>query len=294
MEKNIIRKHYQNFYGQNKSQKNKSIKNLLNEIVVTNAEGNEIINTNNGNKILMKNLIKESEKNNTKNSTLFERIRNNEEEMLPKITTPSTIGLGGLVLTTLFIIIIVTLIYFKDRIYNYFMNIYDIFQKGNTIPTLEEKYNQIIQSLTDHNNTLNTNNTKLSEENKSLSDKNNSLEQVKQQKEEEIKRKEIELEHLNSSIRAKEENNKKIESKIQNGGIQKLNNKIEDLSKFRKDQIVNTNGFCYIGYDLGRRECTDVNQGDICMSGQIFPTLVQCQNPELRTDQFPESREPVY
>lgn len=129
MEKNIIRKHYQNFYGQNKSQKNKSIKNLLNEIVVTNAEGNEITNTNNGeNKILMKNLIRESEKNATNSKSFIERIQGNEE-MLPKINTPSTFGLGGIVLMTLFIFIIVTLIYFKDTIYNYFMNAYDIFQR---------------------------------------------------------------------------------------------------------------------------------------------------------------------
>ena len=30
------------------------------------------------------------------------------------------------------------------------------------------------------------------------------------------------------------------------------------------------------------RECTDVYEGDICMSGQIFPTLDVCVNPEFR------------
>ena len=41
-------------------------------------------------------------------------------------------------------------------------------------------------------------------------------------------------------------------------------------------------GFCYIGEDRGFRSCIEVGEGDICMSGDIFPTQDICINPNLR------------
>lgn len=41
-------------------------------------------------------------------------------------------------------------------------------------------------------------------------------------------------------------------------------------------------GYCYIGEDRGFRSCIDVCDGDICMSGDIFPTEAICINPNLR------------
>jgi len=41
-------------------------------------------------------------------------------------------------------------------------------------------------------------------------------------------------------------------------------------------------GFCYIGEDRGFRSCIDVGAGDVCMSGDIFPTEALCVNPNLR------------
>lgn len=41
-------------------------------------------------------------------------------------------------------------------------------------------------------------------------------------------------------------------------------------------------GFCYIGEDRGFRSCIRVNEGDTCMSGDIFPTKELCINPNLR------------
>ena len=41
-------------------------------------------------------------------------------------------------------------------------------------------------------------------------------------------------------------------------------------------------GFCYIGEDRGFRSCVKVNEGDECMSGDIFPTRDICINPNLR------------
>ena len=41
-------------------------------------------------------------------------------------------------------------------------------------------------------------------------------------------------------------------------------------------------GFCYIGEDRGFRSCIEVGEGDVCMSGDIFPTEAICINPNLR------------
>jgi len=85
----------------------------------------------------------------------------------------------------------------------------------------------------------------------------------------------ISQENRPTSIEQKERVRKETEKQIQNGGVKQLD---ERLSRFRKDQIANYNGFCYIGYD-NKRECTNVYEGDICMSGQIFPTMEICVNP---------------
>ena len=77
------------------------------------------------------------------------------------------------------------------------------------------------------------------------------------------------------SIEQKEKERKRDEKQIQTGGLKQLD---ERLSNYRKDQIAHYNGFCYIGYD-NKRECTNIYEGDICMSGQIFPTMEICVNP---------------
>ena len=41
-------------------------------------------------------------------------------------------------------------------------------------------------------------------------------------------------------------------------------------------------GFCYIGEDRGFRSCIEVGEGDKCMSGDIFPSMDVCVNPNLR------------
>jgi len=41
-------------------------------------------------------------------------------------------------------------------------------------------------------------------------------------------------------------------------------------------------GYCYIGEDRGFRSCIKVGENDQCMSGDIFPTMDICINPNLR------------
>ena len=41
-------------------------------------------------------------------------------------------------------------------------------------------------------------------------------------------------------------------------------------------------GFCYIGEQKGVRSCIGVGINDTCMSGEIFPSMDKCINPNIR------------
>ena len=47
-------------------------------------------------------------------------------------------------------------------------------------------------------------------------------------------------------------------------------------------QMPKKTGFCYIGEDRGTRSCMYVGKRDTCMSGDIFPSMDICINPNLR------------
>ena len=57
---------------------------------------------------------------------------------------------------------------------------------------------------------------------------------------------------------------------------------VKPREKVDKEGVLEENGYCYIGTDRGIRSCIDVNPGDKCMSGQIFPRRDICVNPNLR------------
>ena len=88
--------------------------------------------------------------------------------------------------------------------------------------------------------------------------------------------------HDKNNINTKEVNDKLTQNKVDAGGVQQLNNKIDTLTSYKQEQLVKENSYCYIGTENGQRECTNVFDGDICMSGQIFPKMAICINPHLR------------
>lgn len=53
-------------------------------------------------------------------------------------------------------------------------------------------------------------------------------------------------------------------------------------SKTQSSKTKSKAGYCYIGEDRGFRSCIAVGEGDMCMSGDIFPTMETCINPNLR------------
>jgi len=53
-------------------------------------------------------------------------------------------------------------------------------------------------------------------------------------------------------------------------------------SRLQANRPTSKSGHCYIGEDRGFRSCIEVGEGDVCMSGDIFPTRAICVNPNLR------------
>jgi len=47
-------------------------------------------------------------------------------------------------------------------------------------------------------------------------------------------------------------------------------------------QSTGKSGWCYIGQEKGIRSCAEIGVNDICMSGNVFPNLEICMNPNLR------------
>lgn len=111
-------------------------------------------------------------------------------------------------------------------------------------------------------------------------DKINKLDDVSKKTDDFIKK--YEDDKIEQSIQEHERREHSKKEKEEKGGIQELDNKINSVTSYKDNQKVKENGFCYIGYDSGQRECTNVFDGDICMSGELFPTMDICINPHLR------------
>ena len=88
--------------------------------------------------------------------------------------------------------------------------------------------------------------------------------------------------NIQHSIQEHERDKNDKKEKENKGGINELNTKINSITSYKDTQKAKNNEFCYIGYDNGQRECTNVFDGDICMSGELFPTMDICINPHLR------------
>jgi hypothetical protein len=74
-------------------------------------------------------------------------------------------------------------------------------------------------------------------------------------------------------------------------GLKIADNVVDDLDRVvdgglkrpKPASPVAKSGFCYIGEGEGSRHCVSVSDKDVCMSGDVFPTMDVCINPKLRT-----------
>jgi hypothetical protein len=179
---------------------------------------------------------------------------NTNRNLFPDIK-PSNLTISAIIFLTVTLLLVTILYYYRNNIIEYFKKIMSNIKidSSGTVSELENKYDILFDSI----------NKKLEKDEKEVSEIKSKL-----------------SEHELHTIHKEEQTNKEKETKIETGGVASLNTKIE--KKYKDNQIVKGNGFCYIGFDNHMRECTDVYEGDICMSGQIFPTMDICLNPEFR------------
>jgi len=243
MAKNVLRRQFANVYGKDKVLPSKnSMETLL----------SKMSNENNGPQ--MKRIIKNEFKNvygtdtNTNTNTTH-----TEKKIFPDIK-PSNITISAIIFLTVSLLLVSILYYYRNPIMDFFKKLGQTNVDTSKVASqLENKYDALFDTL----------NKKIEKDEKEVSELKTKM-----------------TAHELSSIHKEEIENKEKNEKIQSGGVGTLESKLE--KKYKDNQIVKGNGFCYIGFDNHMRECTDVYEGDICMSGQIFPTMDMCLNPEFR------------
>lgn len=212
----------------------------------------------NSNVKLSKNVSNFTESNNQMKRVIKNEFKNvysenttTEKTMFPEIK-PSNITVSAIIFLTVLIILASILYYYRNNIFDFFKKA-TVINKTDTASQLESKYDSLFDTV----------NKYIEKDEKEMS---------------EIKSK-LKVEQL-GSIEKDEKKEKETKAQIESGGVGTLTSKLE--KKYKNNQIVKGNGYCYIGFDNHMRECTDVYEGDVCMSGQIFPTLDICVNPEFR------------
>jgi hypothetical protein len=155
----------------------------------------------------------------------------------------SPVSLTTLILFTILVVFFMLLYLNRSYFYDIVQRMYKDFQPSTELDQLEKKYQELSQA-----------HSKL-------------LETTKPEK------------PVLDTIEKKEKDQQKNEMNQESGGVKKIEH---GINRYSDEQKVKKNGFCYIGYDKNQRECTNVFEGDICMSGQVFPTMAVCLNPHLR------------
>ena len=234
------------------------------------------------------------------------------KDKVPQIED-STITVSTILLYTIVLFFFVFLYFNRDRIYVFFEQIYKDFKPGKQVDELEEKYNNLFKHYNEAStqdasmnrkkinevleqgqqrmDSLETREKKLIEllekNQKTFEQHQKSFESIEKTKKavEALERSHQKMESSDliqkkiDSLEQREREKRELETKEEQGAVKKLTEKI---SGYTKEQTVTSNGFCYIGYDNNQRDCTTVSDGDICMSGQVFPSMDICLYPKFR------------
>lgn len=258
-----IKNQFSNVYGEGKNLnigKNKSVKELLNNIPNVELSPNEINN----------------ELSNSISNKLNNKLNKTNGPLNP-VNVEKSIGFNTVnksyspfkIIYLLIIIIIFSIIgviyYYRDIIMQYLDSITnkkDI--TSDKIDSTNEKVDHTSAKIDSTNAKVDSTNAKVDSTNAKVDDTSSKIDSTS-----------AKLDGLEDKIN-------KLSEKKDCPAIDTLNTKLDKVSTYSKEQNVSENGFCYIGYDNGQRDCIDVYAGDICMSGEIFPTLDICINPKLR------------
>jgi len=94
----------------------------------------------------------------------------------------------------------------------------------------------------------------------------------------ENKKNPTELENVMENVMENSENN--VKDSLETNIVEKAtdNYKANNVSLNAKSKA----GYCYAGSDRGVRTCVKVGEDDVCMSGEIYPSLDLCVNPNLK------------
>ena len=104
-----------------------------------------------------------------------------------------------------------------------------------------------------------------------IKDKTNSTESKKS-----VKNEELEYD-TNTNERKINERSRELSSEVKNSIDKK-----EKTAPVPLQSNSNEYGYCYIGKTNNVRNCAKVSSKNKCMSGDIFPTMDLCINPNLR------------
>ena len=102
----------------------------------------------------------------------------------------------------------------------------------------------------------------------------------------ELKKEDIEkeLKEMEKSINENEiENNITNETNMETSKESKDQEVEPSTSNNKNKTTITSDGrYCYIGVNKGYRSCIELSESDKCMSGEIFPSMDICMNPNLR------------
>jgi len=169
----------------------------------------------------------------------------------------------------IFLLIFLVLGFFGYIIYDYLID------GDNTINNLIAPISKFFTQFV-NNKDSNENNKKDSKENEKSDEKND--EKYDEKNNEKII-KDVENKNNNSQTLETTVKNKKP-LKTENSKKIIANEENEEPEPIRTDAL--SSGYCYIGKVNDTRYCTKVDARSKCMSGDIYPTMDVCVNPNLR------------
>tara|TARA_B100000035_G_scaffold315280_1_gene334925 strand:+ start:1043 stop:1807 length:765 start_codon:yes stop_codon:yes gene_type:complete len=165
---------------------------------------------------------------------------------------------------SLFLLVVIVLGIFGYIIYDYLV------EGSEVISNLFNNISDFFSQFTENNNKKNSKEIEKNDE-KTNEKTDKIIKNIENKKTNNLK-------SLESSVK-----NKKSKSIVETENSKNLieNEENDEPEPIRTNSL--TSGFCYIGKVNDTRYCTKVDARSKCMSGDIYPTMEVCVNPNLRT-----------
>lgn len=160
---------------------------------------------------------------------------------------------------------------FINGFFNIFKNIQPILKSSvdmidRTVSTIDSS-NNLINSL--------TNSTYLDQSSENNASLENNLKHTKN----------TNIDNEGSETDQDEDDDREDEDILDQNTKTKSNNTtfdIDNISELNNNHKTGLDGYCFVGSENGTRSCVRIGKNDKCMSGEIFPTMEVCVNPDLR------------